>query len=157
MVIDNLSQAVYETVCSTLDNIGWTYERQDAQLKITCSVRGADLPINLMFLVDSDVQVVSVISPFPFYMDESKRVEAALAVSIANYGFINGSFDYDYRDGEIRFRIASSYRDGIPSTELITYMINLAAGNVEKYNDKFLMLSNGSIDLQQFADWENGN
>lgn len=148
------AQSVYETVCRALDAKQWKYQRHDEDLTITCGARGEDLPMDLVIIVNPRAQVVSVISPMPFRMSEEKRVDGALAVAIANYGFVNGTFDYDIRDGEIRFRIVSSFRESILGEELINYMVVIAAGTVDEYNDKFLMVSKGMLTVQQFAEWE---
>ena len=78
-----------------------------------------------------------------------------MAVCVANYGLINGSFDYDLSDGEIRFRLVSSYRESILSEALFNYMIVVSAGTVDDYNDKFLMVSNGMMSAEDFIKWEN--
>lgn len=149
------AQAVYETVCKTLDNRDWRYKRHDEDLTVTCGARGEDLPMDLVIMVNPRAQVVSVISPMPFKIAEDKRVDGALAVCIANYGLVNGTFDYDLSDGEIRFRIVSSFRESILSEELINYMVILAASTVDDYNDKFLMVSKGIMTVQQFIEDEN--
>jgi len=145
---------VYETLCSALDNKKWHYQRHDEDLTVTCTVRGDDLPMDLVIIVNPRSQVVSVFSQLPFRIDEEKRMEAALAVCIANYGLVNGSFDYDIRDGEIRFRVTSSFRDSSLGEELFIYMVSIVGGTVDDYNDKFLMISKGMMSVQQFMEWE---
>ena len=81
-------------------------------------------------------------------------MDAALAVAVANFGLVNGTFDYDLSDGEIRFRIVSSFRESILSQALINYMIIIAAGTVDRYNDKFLAISTGTMNINQFIAWE---
>ena len=71
---------------------------------------------------------------------EDKRMDAAVAVAIANYGMINGSFDLDMSDGEIRFRVTQSYADMELSQECISYLIGIVFFTTDKYNDKFFML-----------------
>lgn len=148
------AQSVYETACRALDAKGWKYTRHDDDLVISCGARGEDLPMDLLIVVNARAQVVSVISPMPFKISEEKRVDGALAVCVANYGLVNGTFDYDLSDGEIRFRVVSSFRGSILSEELINYMVIIAAGTVDDYNDKFLAVSSGIMTLQQFVEWE---
>ena len=135
------AKSVYETICKTLDAREWKYTRHDEDLTITCGARGEDLPMDLVIMVNPNAQVVSVISPLPFKIKEDKRVDGALAVCIANYGLINGSFDYDLSDGEIRFRMVSSFRESILGEELFNYMVLVTASTVDEYNDKFLMMA----------------
>lgn len=146
--------SVYETACRALDAKEWKYKRHDDDLVISCGARGEDLPMDLLIVVNPRAQVVSVLSPMPYKITEDKRVEAAMAVCVANYGFINGSFDYDISDGEIRFRMVSSFRESILSEELINYMLMVTASTVDDYNDKFLAVSTGIMSLEQFIEWE---
>ena len=67
---------------------------------------------------------------------------------------INGSFDYDLNDGEIRFRLVTSFRESTLSEELFMYMVLVTAKTVDDYNDKFLMVSKGMMSIQQFIEWE---
>lgn len=148
------AQSVYETICKTLDNRQWKYQRHDEDLVISCGARGEDLPMDILLIVNPKAQVVSLISPMPFKIAEDKRVDGALAVCVANHGLINGSFDYNLADGQIRFRLVSSYRESILSEELFNYMIMVSAGTIDQYNDRFLMIAKGAMTIQQFIEAE---
>lgn len=148
------AQSVYETMCRSLENRDWKFTRHDEDLTVSCTVRGDDIPMDMVFIVNPRAQVVSLYSVMPFKIEEDKRMEAALAVCAANYGLVNGTFDYDLSDGEIRFRVVSSYRESILGEEVFNYMLVIASGTVDEYNDKFLMLSKGMLSVQQFMEWE---
>ena len=146
---------IYETVCSMLDNIGWTYDKEEEKLLIRSGVKGDDLPINFVVVVKPRNEVVQLLSAMPFYMPEDKRIDGALAVCAANYGLVDGSFDYDLSDGQIVFRLTSSYRDSLLSEELFRYMVMVSAGTIDKYNDRFFMLAKDMITLEKFLEMEN--
>lgn len=148
------ARSVYETICKSLDNRDWKYERHDDDLTILSEAQGEDLPVSMIIRVDPNAQVVSLYSPMPFNIAEEKRIDAAIAVCVANYGLINGSFDYDLNDGEIRFRLVTSFRESMLSEELFMYMVLVAAATVDDYNDKFLMVSKGIMSIQSFIEWE---
>ncbi|MBQ4112373.1 MAG: YbjN domain-containing protein [Clostridia bacterium] len=156
MAENNMRKAVevYNTVCSMLDNIGWKYEKVEEKLMIRSGVKGDDLPIEFVVMVKPKNEVVQLLSAMPFNMPEDKRVEGALAICTANYGLIDGSFDYDLSDGQIVFRLTSSYRDSLLSEELIKYMVMVSAGTIDKYNDRFFMLAKGMITIEQFVEME---
>jgi hypothetical protein len=145
---------IFATLCSMLDNIGWSYEKIEEKLMIKSGVKGDDLPIEFAVMVRPRNEVVQLLSAMPFHMPEDKRVEGALAVCAANFGIIDGSFDYDLSDGQILFRLTSSYRDSLLSEELFKYMIMVSAGTIDKYNDRFFMLAKGMIDVQKFLEME---
>ena len=143
---------VYGTLCSMLDNINWKYDKIEEKLMIKSGVKGEDLPIDFIVVVKPRNQVVQFISSMPFNMPEDKRVEGALAVCTANYGLVDGSFDYDLSDGQIIFRLTSSYRDSLLSEALFEYMVMVSASTIDKYNDLFFMLAKGMITLEQFME-----
>lgn len=149
------AREVYHTLLKMLDSINWTYDRNDEKLLIKSGVRGDDLPVDFVMLVRPQNQVIQFISSLPFKISEDKRVEAAVAVCVANYNLVHGSFDYDIRDGEISFRLTSSYRDSKIGEEMLKYMVMVAASTTDSYNDKFFMLSKGALTVQEFIKQEN--
>lgn len=155
--IDDMNKAreVYNSLLATLDARDWKYERIDDKLAIKSGVKGDDLPIEFVMVVNPHNQVVQVLSPLPFHMPEDMRVDGAIAVAVANYGIVDGSFDYDMSDGEIRFRMTSSFRDSELGADLFEYMIGVSASTVDQYNDRFFMLAKKMITIEKFIELEN--
>ncbi len=153
----NKAKSVYNTLIKMLDSIDWKYEKVEDKLMIKSRVTGDDLPIDFHVMVRPEKEVVQFISILPTEMPEDKRIDGALAVCVANYGLCDGSFDYDISDGQILFRLTSSYRESVLGEELFKYMIMVAAGTVDRYNDKFFMLSKNLITLQQFIESESNS
>ncbi len=151
------AREVYYSIVDHLNSMNWTYDRHDEDLVISTGIKSEDLPINFLIMVNAKNQVVQFISKLPFNMSEDKRVEGAIAVSVANYGLVDGSFDYDIADGEIRYRLTCSYRGSNITGDLIDYIIVIASQTVEDYNDRFFMLSKGMIKLEKFVEMENEN
>lgn len=145
-----LAQKVYKTICAALDAREWTYQKDEAKLLVHFGVSGEDLPMTLILMADADRQLIRVMSPLSFKLDEDKRVEGAIAVCAASYGMADGSFDYDLSDGSIVFRMTASFRESTIGEELIQYLISCTCAMVDKYNDKFLALSKGVMSLEDF-------
>ncbi len=152
-----VAQSVYESICQMFDDMDFKYERHDEDLVISCTVRGDDFPMEILFFVHADREIVQLLSPMPFHISEDKRVDAAIAVAVANYGLINGSFDFDMSDGEIRFRVTQAFMDSILGKEVFRYMIAAASSSIDKYNDRFFMLNKGMMTVEQFIEMENSN
>lgn len=148
------AQQTYEKLCSMLDSRKWNYDRIDDKLTIKSGVKGDDLPIDFVMRVNPRNEVISFFSWMPYKVPEDKRVDLALAICTANYGFVDGSFDFDLSDGSILFRLTSSYKDTEVSTELLEYMLVVSASTVDAYNDKFFMISKGMLSLAQFIESE---
>jgi len=141
---------VYQMIKDHLNGGKFHFEAHDDDLVITLTVHGEDLPQLTIIRVMDDRDVIQVLSPIPGNIPEEKRAEAAVAVAAANMGMINGSFDFDLKDGEIRFRVAQSYADIEPSEELLKYILGIAFYTTDKFNDKFFMYQKGMLSLEEF-------
>ena len=95
-----------------------------------------------------------MLSKLPFVVPESTRTDVAVAIVIANYGLASGSFDYNYFDGSIYFRLTSDYCDCSIGEGLFEHMISCAVNTVEEYNDRFYMLAKGGQSLDDFLERE---
>ena len=111
---------VYATICKMFDNLGYHYERHDDDLVVSCTVKGEDIPMDILFVVRSERQLVQLLSPMPFTVPEDKRMEMAIAVTVASNNLVDGSFDFDLSNGKIVFRQTSSYMESILGEELFT-------------------------------------
>lgn len=143
---------IYKDICSVLDGKGWKYSRKDDKLTIVLSVRGDDLEMGLVIEVDDDRQLVRIVSPMPFEMSENKRIEGAIATCAATYTLADGSFDYDLMRGKIYFRLTSSYRGCDIGEGMLDYMVDVSLSTIDRYNDKFMALNKGYINVTDFFD-----
>lgn len=147
-----LAQNVYSNICSMFEDMNFNHERDDENLVIRSTVHGDDFPMDIVIIVNQDSQTVSFFSPMPFKVPDDKISEMAIAIAIANNGLRNGSFDFDISDGKILFRMTACYIDSILGKELYRMMLIVSSNTIDRYNDKFLMLSKGMISLEQFAE-----
>lgn len=125
-------------------------ERTDVRTHIRIHFTGEDLPMTLHIILRTDRQIVSVLSVMPFRIDEARRNEAAIAVTAANHGLIDGSFDLNMQTGEIRFRLTSCFIGTVLSEALYAYLMFVSAETIDRYNDRFRDLNEGKLDLEGF-------
>ena len=149
------AKKVFDSLVKMLDERDWNYEKHEDELLIRSIIKGEDLPIEFLMVVKPKNQLVQFLSKLPFSFPDDKRVDGAIAICVANYGLIDGSFDYDINDGEIIFRLNSSYRESVLGPDLFEYMIMVSASTIDNYNDKFFMLAKGMMTIQQFLEQEN--
>ena len=145
-----LANKIYRTLCSSLKNRGWRYEKKESDLVVIFDVRGEDIPMHFIVLVDAERKLIRLLSPFPFKMSEDKIMEGCVAACSANYGLVDGSFDYDINDGSVLFRMTVSYRGSDIGEDTFGYLIDCACSTVDTYNDKFLALNKGLINITDF-------
>ena len=149
------AKKVFDSLVKMLDERDWNYEKHEDELLIRSGIKGEDLPIEFLMVIKPKNQLVQFLSKLPFSFPDDKRVDGAIAICVANYGLIDGSFDYDINDGEIIFRLNSSYRESVLGPDLFEYMIMVSASTIDNYNDKFFMLAKGMMTIQQFLEQEN--
>lgn len=145
--------SVYKALCDMLDERGWHYKKDIEELSIECGAQGEDLPLEIIIQVDKERQLVTLLSQMPFAVPESRRTALAIAVSQANNGMVDGSFDYDYLSGRIIFRLTSSYRASLIGKELLAYMLMCACYTVDEYNDKFLMVAKNEMTNEEILEF----
>lgn len=137
-----------------LDGNDWHYKKDDAKLKIECGAQGDDLPMDISIRIDSDRQLVVLLSHLPFVVSEDKRLDIAVATSVINYKLVDGSFDFDIEDGHMFFRMTSSYRESELAKEVFFYMLMCSCQTIDEYNDKLLMLAKNMLSLEDFINNE---
>lgn len=144
------AQKVYETLCATLDKHEWHYQKNEERLSIECGAQGEDLPMEITIRVDAERQLIMLLSHLPFVISEDKRLDVAIATSIANNGLVDGSFDFDITDGHMFFRMTSSFIESDIGSDLFTYMLMVSCRTIDDYNDRFLMLGKGMMSIEDF-------
>ncbi|MBQ7364695.1 MAG: YbjN domain-containing protein [Clostridia bacterium] len=143
------AREVYKMLINTIKDMGWSYEEL-ANMQIRFAAQGNDIPMSFRMTVNEGKQTIVLYSLLPLNFDEDKRLLGALASCSANYRLADGSFDYDITDGAIFFRMTANYRDSEITNALMAYMIECSCRTVDRYNDKFLMLSRGIMTLDEF-------
>lgn len=149
------AKSVFNTMVNSLREKEWNFDTKDEELVLISGIKGDDLPIEFIVEVKVEQEVVQFLSRLPFEISEDKRVDAAIAMCVANNGMICGCFDYDIGSGQIIFKLANSYKDSSLGADFFEHMILIAASTIDRYNDKFFMLSKGVITLEQFINQEN--
>lgn len=144
------AREVFEYLCNMCDKMGLNYDRNEDKLVIEFGCSGDDLPMSFLVYVEQERQYIGLLSRLPFSTPEDKVVEIALAVTAINYNIPDGQFDFDIDEGNITFKMTSSYRESLLSEEVFKYMMGWALHTVEEYNDKLFMLGKGAIDIKDF-------
>jgi len=151
------AQSTFQALCKMLDTRNWHYTKDEAKLQIECGVKGEDLPIELRILVLPRQQIVQLLSLLPLSFPSDKITDGAIATAVATYNLVDGSFDYNIKNGHVVFRLTSSFRESLLSDDLFEYMLMVSASTIDAYNDQFFSISKGMLTLQQFVEKETNN
>lgn len=150
----NEAKVMFNTLCSSLDKKNWKYNKDEENLIVRTSAVGDDLTMKLYIKVDAARSVMYLKSSMPFSVPQDKIMDMTQAVIIANWAMLNGSFEMDRSDGYIAFKVVIPFMESIISERVCKYMIDMSCDMIDKFNDKFLAVSEGRMtidELQAFA------
>ena len=144
------AKSVFENLCAYLDKKQYHYSKEEDELMVFLAFNGDDLPIKIRFIVDVEAQLLQVISLLPFKVPEDKKTDMAIATCAVTNKVIVGSFDYIIGEGVVCFRLSSSFIESKIGDEFFSYFLDCTNCVVDEFNDKFLDLCNGKIDISCF-------
>lgn len=144
------AQKVYKNMCAELKKHGIKFGENEKDLETFFRVTGDDLPMDFIVKVDAERELVRLNSTLPVTFKEGNLIQGAVATCQLNYVLADGCFDYSVTDGTITYKMTSSYKDSLLSGEVFVYLVGIAMGTVERYNDKLYMLAEEKISLAEF-------
>lgn len=130
------SEELVNLVKDFLEKEGWHYSFDENRgifdwgLKVKCKLR------SIRYLIDVKEEEILVYGLCPVSADCSDTemmTQMAEFLCRANYGLLNGSFEFDFRDGEIRYRCYVDCEGGFPSPQAIENSIYCMAAMYERY------------------------
>ena len=145
---------VFRGLCAFLDGEDWKYDKDTEELIIRLGAEGKNLLMDMVIRVDEDRQVFQTLSELSFEVPEDVRMDMAVAVSVVNRRLVDGSFNYNIPTGRITFRMACCYIDSDLGKDLYKYLILCSFRTIDEYNDKFLRLVDGQVEIQDFISEE---
>ncbi len=146
-----LAQELYETMCNFMDKKGFTYDKVEKDLMVVTGGKGEDLPILLSMQVNKDINQIMAMSIMPFNVKSECLVQMATAIAYANYECSMGQFVL-LNDNKIVFTLSTAYNDCIIGEEMFQYLFHATVTIVDKFNDKFIIVANEKLSLEQIKD-----
>ena len=144
---------VYKQLCGALDDLEWTYTKDIEKLCVNFKIRGKHMPMEIKIKVNAERRLVLLLSLIPVEVAKNRRRAVGVAVSQANYRICDGSFDYSYLNGEIIFRMTLGYNGCNVGKEMIKYMISCACGTIDIMNNKFKVVAENNMTLDQIVEF----
>lgn len=114
--------------------------------------------VRIFFHAHSDQLLIKAM--LPVNADEEERSNVGEFLLRANYGLKVGCFDFDFRDGEISYRISLFCgRDEFnpPTYEQINFAVIIALMMVEKYGNALVKVMFGMLDPEEAIELAEGD
>lgn len=130
------SQTIAQAINSYLTNDEWhfSFDEKHGLFRFGLSLKGKIKKINYIVDVKDDEYVVYAISPLGADEDDKEMMSSmAEFVCRANYGLVNGNFELDMRDGEIRFKCFVDCEGVTPTSEMVRNSIHCPAAMFKRY------------------------
>jgi hypothetical protein len=140
----------YGCVTLTLEARNLKFEKYDDELVVRCGFDTDTFPLDLTIYTLAEEEAILILSKLPFEFPEERGLECAFAVSAINCNLKQGSFDYNFIDREIRFRLSTSYCGTDVHLDLCNHLINYSAQTIKKYSDLLYLLATEALTFEQF-------
>lgn len=147
-----MKNVAYQCIKGYLDKHNLRYnEDNDSKSAFYLTFETKDFPIQNKISVMEKPNLLSLYSYFDFEVEEEKRVETLMGISMINFELSSGCFDFDLNTGHIIFRIQTCYpKSGQVEDEFIDYLLMLTNHIVDYFNDKLFFLISGKSSLEDF-------
>lgn len=134
------SQDLMNTIKNYLDSEGWAYnfEEDNGLIRLSLNIKSQLRKLNYLIDVKKTEYLVYGVLPVGGDTDDPQLM-ASLGefVCRANYGLKNGCFEFDWNDGEIRYKSYVDCDGQLPTERMIRNSIYCVATMVEHYSPGF--------------------
>lgn len=128
---------------------GWQYHTLDDAPLVHFTVVGSAGTYPCWAAVNDDAEQCSVFVVFPHRVAADRRAAVAELLTRANYGLAIGSFEMDFSDGELRFRVSVDVEGGTLTTTMVQTMFDAALWTMERFHDPVMRVVYGGIAPEQ--------
>ena len=132
----NYSNEIANVVKKFLTDDDWHYSFDEERGIFDFGLRVRSKIQKIKYLIDvkEDEMVVYGICPIGADRDDEKMMaQMAEFICRANFGLKNGCFEFDFRDGEIRYKSFIDCDEVLPSTEVVKNSIHCTAAMYKRY------------------------
>lgn len=142
---DFVSQPLLPTLLAALDEREWTYTVNEELSLVTFGVGGEHSAYNCAIFADDDTRLVTMIAQSPMRVPHEERLSACELLMRANHGLMFGSFDLDFSDGEVRYKVAVDVEGGTLGVEAVHSMITVALDMYELWYPSVMKVVYGGV------------
>lgn len=140
-----LTRNLMSVVCAMLEGYGYTYSEPDA-LTTQLAIGTSHGIHQVYFTANDQTDFVRITCHCGSYIPVDRRAAVAEALTRINWRNAIGSFDMDFADGEVRFRIGLDVEDGMFSRKMADNMLGFSLHMMERYHEPLMRIAFGDAD-----------
>ena len=124
----------------------WTYDKHSDgdRCYLSAPCKGKNTQKTLIFEVNPHTNIVMCFVYLFITMPERHYVATAELVCRINRSLLTGNFDFDFRDGEVRFRHAFDIEGGELTPTMIRHLRDSALITADEYHPAFMAIIFGN-------------
>ena len=144
------AEELYALICDTVKQRNFEHKQNPSEKSVELVVNIDDRTIRPEIYVDPENELVG----FFYYVNcgfgITKCLDGAVAAGTVTAKLQYGSFDFDYSNNAVIFRLEIPYTLSQISSETINLMLDYTITAINSYEQDFIDLSHGKIDLDVF-------
>ena len=124
----------FSVLCAHLDDREIKYKTHPEDKRVTFSIKCANAVYNCLLEITHNDSLLQIHVRYPLFVSNEKyRVSTSELLSRANYGLSVGKFEFDFRDGEVRFHVSQAIGDFTLEKETISRLFSSALNRADQY------------------------
>ena len=124
----------FASLCSILTDKNIRFTTHAEEKRISLSIVGKVASYNCNFLVNDDDSLLCFYLRYPIAVrDEKYRASACELITRATYGLPVGNFEFDFRDGEIRFHVSQFIGSFPLERDVVDSVVHAALRAADRY------------------------
>jgi hypothetical protein len=148
---------IFSRLIDYMEEEQWKYEILEDETAIRFNSKGRNGRVLCFCEVDESKYWLTIYSFLPVNVPQHKIVAAAEYVSRANRGIRIGNFEFDYDDGEIRYKTSIDVEGGELTSKMIDNLLKANLTAVDRYYGGAMELIYGDKSAEQIIRSIEGN
>lgn len=124
---------VIEALVQFLESESWSYSTLNPPTALKIGFQGKNADFNCYLQERPDQEQLVIYSIVPVRTPDERMQQAVEFITRANFGLIIGNFEFDYQDGEIRFKTSIDVENVEITGPLLSHLIYANVLTADRY------------------------
>lgn len=143
--------SLFRVLYEILSQNGWEFDFDNKNGIIKLEIRGINTDFDVFLFVDEEQESLLCNTHIDQKIPLSKRLEVCDFMSRVNYELINGNFEMDMENGEIRYRTFLDLADAHPSQDQVLNIVWNGVLGFDTYYPGLMKLVYGDYSAEEAA------
>jgi hypothetical protein len=128
----------FSAVTSFLESRGFEYFPHAKENRVGFTLGAAQADYRFSVRITGNLEHLEYIACCPFRIRKELRSSVAELIARANFGMLDGKFELDMNDGEVRFHLVHALGDGELSVKMVERLYRACVYTLDRYIPAFM-------------------